>query len=137
MTHRVCSPKASAWLLAALMIFSGEATMASILKLADPSELAGTWLATLNAAQDPDRLPVGASNECSIDLRPDQTFGAGAPCIAAWLGEQVTGWFPEPDGIAITGKEGSKVLFFSRQHEGLYQGMLQSGQRITFKRAGH
>ncbi|MFS2198044.1 AprI/Inh family metalloprotease inhibitor [Pseudomonas sp. Pseusp3] len=135
MTHSVFSRKASAWLLAALMISTGDATMASSLKLADPSELAGNWLATLNAAQDTDKSPFVASNDCLIELQPNQTLGAGADCFTAWLGEQAIGWFPEPDGIAITGREGSKILFFSRQFEGLYQGTLQSGQTITLKRS--
>ncbi|MOA14902.1 Alkaline proteinase inhibitor precursor [compost metagenome] len=108
--------------------------MASSLKLADPSELAGNWLATLRAAQDTDKSPLVASNECLIDFQPNQTLGAGADCFTAWLGEQAIGWFPEPDGIAITGKEGSKILFFNRQFEGLYQGTLQSGRIITLKR---
>lgn len=135
MTHSVFSRKAGAWLLAALMMFFGEETMASSLKLADPSELAGNWRATLKAAQDTNKSPLVASNECLIDLQSDQTLGAGADCFTAWLGEQAIGWFPEPDGIAITGREGSKILFFSRQLEGLYQGTLQSGQTITLKRS--
>ncbi len=104
--------------------------MANILKLADPSELAGQWLATLDTARV-------ASTQCLIDLQPTQTLGAGADCFSAWVGEQAIGWFTEPDGIAITGKEGSKILFFSRRQEGLYQGTLPSGQRITFERAVH
>jgi hypothetical protein len=123
--------------MAVLMIFSGDATMANILKLADPSALAGQWLATLNTAQDTDKSPVVAPTQCLIDLHPNQTLGAGADCFSAWVGEQAIGWFPEPDGIAITGKEGSKILFFSRRQEGFYQGTLPSGQRITFERAVH
>ena len=134
MRHSAFSRKASAWLLAALMMFFGEDTMSNSLKLADPSELAGNWLATLNAAQDTDKSPLVASNECLIELQPNQTLGAGADCFTAWLGEQAIGWFPEPDGIAITGNEGSKILFLSRQYEGLYQGTLQSGRIITLKR---
>jgi hypothetical protein len=134
MRHSVFSRKASAWLLTALMMFFGEETMANSLKLADPSELAGNWLATLKNAQGTEKSPLVASNECLIDLQPNQTLGAGADCFTAWLGEQAIGWFPEPDGIAITGNEGSKILFLSRQYEGLYQGTLQSGRIITLKR---
>ncbi|MFU2326045.1 AprI/Inh family metalloprotease inhibitor [Pseudomonas sp. NFX98] len=134
MTHSVFSCKTSAWLLTVLTMFFGDTTMASSLKLADPSELAGHWLVTLNAAQETHKAPADPSHTCPIELQPNQTLGDGADCLAIWLGEPPSGWFPEPDGIAITGKEGSRILLLSRQHEGLYQGTLQSGQRITLKR---
>ena len=67
------------------------------------------------------------SNVCTLELQANQTLGEGAECLRAWLGEQTIGWFPEPDGIAITGKEGSKVLFFSRHRDGLYRSTLKIG----------
>ncbi|EUB74715.1 Metalloprotease inhibitor I38 / Outer membrane lipoprotein Omp19 [Pseudomonas sp. GM41(2012)] len=111
--------------------------MASSLKLADPSELAGKWQATLNTAQDAPEsqaLQDKPSNVCVIDFQLKQTLGDGAECLSAWLDEPAVGWFPEPDGISITGKEGSRVVFFSRQHEGLYKSTLKSGLIITLQR---
>ena len=113
--------------------------MASSLKLADPSELAGKWLATLIAKDDSPEsqaLQDKPSNVCIIDFLPKQTLGEGADCLSAWMdGESAIGWFPEPDGLAITGKEGSRIVFFSRQHEGLYKSTLKSGLIITLQRA--
>ncbi|MHC8286565.1 AprI/Inh family metalloprotease inhibitor [Pseudomonas sp. XS1P51] len=129
MTQNTFTYRTTAWLLATLMMFLGDVAMASSLKLADPSELAGKWQATLNSAPDQ------PSNVCMIKLQPNQSLGEGADCLAAWLGEQAIGWFPEPDGIAITGKEGSRIVFFSREHEGLYKSTLRSGLIITLQRA--
>ena len=47
------------------------------------------------------------------------------------------GWFPEPDGIAITGREGSKIIFFSRQKEGLYEARLKADGLIVLQRAAN
>ena len=131
----------AAWLLATLMIFFGEATMASSLKLADPSELAGKWQATLSTRDDsPETLALQdkPSNVCVIELQLKQTLGEGADCLSAWLaGEKAIGWFPEPDGIAITGKEGSKILFLSHQGDGSYKAALKSTRVITLVRQAH
>ncbi|MET1069186.1 MAG: AprI/Inh family metalloprotease inhibitor [Pseudomonas prosekii] len=140
MTRNAFTCKATAWLLATLMIFFGEVAMASSLRLADPSELAGKWQATLNAAQDTaesQALQDKPSNVCVIDFQQKQTLGDGADCLSAWLQETAIGWFTEPDGIAITGKEGSRIVFFSREREGRYTSTLKSGLVITLVRAAH
>ncbi|MCP1495996.1 hypothetical protein J2Y86_000703 [Pseudomonas migulae] len=116
--------KATAWLFATLMMFFGDVAMASSLKLADPSELAGKWRVT---QQD------NPSNVCPLEFKANQTLGDGTECLAGWLGEQPIGWFPEPDGIALTGKEGSKIVFFSRQRDGLYRGTSKTGLVITLE----
>ncbi|MNR09610.1 Alkaline proteinase inhibitor precursor [compost metagenome] len=78
------------------------------------------------------------SNVCIIELQLKQTLGEGADCLSAWLaGEKAIGWFTEPDGIAITGKEGSKILFFSRQRDGSYKAHLKSTLVITLVRQAH
>jgi hypothetical protein len=118
--------KAGAYLIATLMMFYGETSMASSLRLADPAELAGHWQLS---------QPVQPANHCALDLEQNGTLGAGAECFSAWLGDAAIGWFPEPDGIAVTGKEGSKIIFLSRQKEGLYQGTLKSGITIILQRA--
>ncbi|PQP03888.1 alkaline proteinase inhibitor [Pseudomonas frederiksbergensis] len=138
MTQNAFTCKTTAWLLATLMMFLGEVAMASSLKLADPSELAGKWQAILNTAQDSPESQVlqdKPSNVCTIDLKLNQTLGEGAACLSAWLNTPAIGWFPEPDGIAVTGEEGSKIVFFSRQQEGLYKSTLKSGLIITLTRA--
>jgi hypothetical protein len=138
MIHNGFTYRTTAWLLATFMMIFGDVAMASSLKLADPSELAGKWQATLIAKDDSPEsqaLQDKPSNVCVIDFQPQQTLGEGADCLSAWLdGESAIGWFPEPDGLAITGKEGSKVLFLSRQRDGSYKATLKSGLVITLVR---
>ena len=129
---------ASAYLLPVLMMISGETTMASSLRLEDPSVFAGQWHATLSARSDSaeaQAMQDKPSNSCQIDLEANQTLGKGADCLSAWLQDAAIGWFPDPDGLSITGKEGSRIQFFSRQHDGLYLSTLKSGLVITLKRA--
>ncbi|MFJ2709468.1 AprI/Inh family metalloprotease inhibitor [Pseudomonas sp. NPDC087346] len=127
----------TAWLMAALMMISGETTMASSLRLEEPSVFAGRWLATLNArdeAPGTQALQDKPSNTCTIELKSNQTLGEGSDCLGAWLEEAPIGWFPDPDGISITGKEGSRIQFFSRQRDGLYLANLKSGLNIKLER---
>lgn len=112
--------------------------MASSLRLEDPSAFAGSWQATLSArsdAPDAQALQDKPSNTCRIELEPNQTLGKGADCLSAWLQDSAIGWFPDPDGLSITGKEGSRIQFFSRQRDGLYLSTLKSGLVITLVRA--
>lgn len=137
MTHNAFTYRTTAWLLATLMMFLGDVAMASSLKLADPSQLVGRWQATLNSPQDSaesQALQDKPSNVCIIDFQQKQTLGEGADCLSAWLDEPAIGWFTEPDGISITGKEGSRIVFFSREHEGLYKSTLKSGLIVTLER---
>ncbi|NBF11260.1 AprI/Inh family metalloprotease inhibitor [Pseudomonas sp. Fl4BN1] len=126
MTPQTLSCRAAAWLLATLMMFYGAITMASSLLLADPSELVGHW--QLQQAAQP-------GNSCALDLLQNAALGDGAECLSKWIGEAAVGWFPEPDGIAITGREGSRVIFFSRQKEGLYEARLKTDELIVLQRA--
>lgn len=128
MTRKALSCKPRAWLFATLMMFFGDVTMASSLRLADPSELAGKWQL---------QQPAHPAQECTLELLPNGTLGTGADCLTQWLGVAAIGWFPEPDGIAVTGAEGSKIIFLSRQKEGLYQSTSSAGLLIVLQRAGH
>lgn len=128
MTPHTLSCKAATWLLATLTIFYGALTMASSLRLADPSELVGHW--QLQQAAEP-------AKGCTLDLLQNAALGDGAECLSQWIGEAAVGWFPEPDGIAITGREGSKVIFFSRQKDGLYEARLKSDGLIVLQRAAN
>ncbi|MFJ2386878.1 AprI/Inh family metalloprotease inhibitor [Pseudomonas koreensis] len=137
MIYKAFTYKAVAWLSAAFIMISGETTMASSLRLEDPSVFAGQWQAILTAADDAPQaqaLQDKPSNTCLIDLEPNQTLGKGAECLGAWLEQAPIGWFPDPDGLSITGKEGSRIQFFSRQRDGLYLSTLKSGLMITLKR---
>jgi hypothetical protein len=128
MTLHISCCRAARWLQATLMIFYGAITMASSLRLADPSELVGHW--QLQQAAAP-------AEGCTLDLLHNAALGDGADCLSKWLGEAAVGWFPEPDGIAITGREGSKIIFFSRQKEGLYEARLKADGLIVLQRAAN
>ncbi|WP_025129071.1 AprI/Inh family metalloprotease inhibitor [Pseudomonas sp. PH1b] len=128
MTPHTLRCTAARWLLATLMIFYGAMTMASSLRLADPSELVGHW--QLQQAADPGK-------GCTLDLLQNAALGDGADCLSQWIGETAVGWFPEPDGIAITGREGSKVIFFSRQKDGLYEARLKADGLIVLQRGAN
>jgi hypothetical protein len=128
---------AMAWLTAALIMISGETSMASSLRLEEPSVFAGQWQATLSTrdeAPEAQQLQDKPSNTCRIELQANKTLGTGADCLGAWLEEAPIGWFPDPDGLSITGKEGSRIQFFSRQRDGLYLTTLKSGLIITLER---
>lgn len=112
--------------------------MASSLRLEDPSVFVGHWQATLSAATDTaeaQKLQDKPSNTCAIELQSNQTLGKGADCLGAWLEELPIGWFPEPDGISITGKEGSRIVFFSRVHDEFFSSTLKSGLIVTLEPA--
>ncbi|MFJ2478766.1 AprI/Inh family metalloprotease inhibitor [Pseudomonas sp. NPDC087598] len=137
MSRNVFTYKTLAWLMATLMMVTGEASMASSLRLEEPSVFAGQWRATLNTREDTieaQKLQDKPSNTCAVELALNQTVGKGADCLAAWLEETPIGWFPEPDGISITGKDGSRILFFSRQRDEHYLATLKSGLVITLER---
>jgi len=132
MTQSVFTCKNSVWLSAALMMFFGDVTMANSLKLADPSELAGKWqVREGSSALLQDRQPNG----CLIELKLDQTLGGQLDCMVRWLGQAPSGWFPEPDGIALTNHEGSKTAFFSRQKSEFYKLTLPVGFNVSLQRA--
>lgn len=128
MTPHTLSCKAALRLLATLTMFYGAMIMASSLRLADPSELVGHW--ELQQAAQP-------GESCTLDLLQGSALGDGAECLSRWIGEAAVGWFPEPDGISITGREGSRVIFFSRQQEGLYEARLKSDGLIVLQRAAN
>ncbi len=112
--------------------------MASSQRLEEPSVFAGEWQATLSTRDDDreaQKQQDKPSNTCLIDLESNQTLGKGADCLGAWLEQTPIGWFPDPDGLSITGKEGSRIQFFSRQRDGLYLTTLKSGLVITLERA--
>jgi hypothetical protein len=130
----------AAWLSAALIMISGETSMASSLRLEEPSVFAGQWQATLSTRGDDPQAQKQQdkpSNTCSLELKVNKTLGKGADCLGAWLEQTPIGWFPDPDGLSITGKEGSRIQFFSRQRDGLYLTTLKSGLVITLERAAH
>ncbi|MEE9681077.1 AprI/Inh family metalloprotease inhibitor [Pseudomonas sp. Sample_20] len=138
MTRYVLTDTTMAWLMAVTLMMTGATSMASSLRLEEPSAFAGRWQATLTGHSDTPEtrsLQDKPSNTCLVELAPNQTLGEGTQCLAAWLGEAPIGWFPEPDGISITGKEGSRIAFFSRQRDGIYTKALSAELLITLERA--
>jgi hypothetical protein len=138
MISKAFTYKVAAWLSAALIMILGENTMASSLRLEEPSVFAGQWQATLSTRDDDreaQKQQDKPSNTCLVELAANKTLSQGADCLKAWLEETPIGWFPDPDGLSITGKEGSRIQFFSRQRDGLYLATLKSGLVITLERA--
>ncbi|MGX9567114.1 AprI/Inh family metalloprotease inhibitor [Pseudomonas viciae] len=123
------SAQATAWLLATLMMFCGEVVMARSLLLAEPSQLAGQWLAILSDPQNDGQtqaLQDKPSNTCLIELRADQTLGGQTECLGHWLGDEPVHWFTEPDGLSLIGRQNSRVhLGLRKEHH--YQVTLKSG----------
>nr|WP_153227181.1 AprI/Inh family metalloprotease inhibitor [Pseudomonas sp. CFBP13508] len=139
MSRYVFTYTTMAWLMAVTLMMTGATSMASSLRLDDPSAFAGRWQATLTGHSDTPEtrsLQDKPSNTCLVELAPNQTLGEGTECLAAWLGEAPISWFPEPDGVAIIGEKGSKIAFFSRQRESVYTKNLDGGLLITLERAG-
>jgi hypothetical protein len=138
MIYKAFTYTVAAWLSAALFMISGETSMASSLRLEEPSVFAGQWQATLSTRDDDreaQKQQDKPSNTCALVLNVNKTLGEGADCLGAWLEQTSIGWFPDPDGLSITGKEGSRIQFFSRQRDGLYLTTLKSGLVITLERA--
>ncbi|MBT2298408.1 AprI/Inh family metalloprotease inhibitor [Pseudomonas fluorescens] len=129
--------QASAWLLATLMMFTGEVAMARSLLLAEPSQLAGQWQAVLSGSQAPAQPPSSQdspSSSCLVELRADQTLGGQTACLGQWLGDEPVTWFTEPDGLSLIGKQNSRVhLQLHQEHH--YQVTLKSGRVVTLERS--
>ncbi|WP_210645048.1 MULTISPECIES: AprI/Inh family metalloprotease inhibitor [unclassified Pseudomonas] len=131
-----CSPQATAWLFATLMMFCGETAMARSLLLAEPSQLAGQWLAVLSGPQESAQtqaLQDKPSNTCLIELRADQTLGGQTDCLGHWLGDEPVHWFTEPDGLSLIGKQNTRVHLGLRQEQH-YQVTLKSGLLLILER---
>ena len=77
MISKAFTYKAVAWLSAALIMISGETSMASSLRLEEPSVFAGQWQATLSTAKmtiaEAQTQQDKPSNTCLIELasQPD------------------------------------------------------------------
>ncbi|AZD61205.1 Alkaline proteinase inhibitor precursor [Pseudomonas chlororaphis subsp. aurantiaca] len=77
--------KAGAYLIATLMMFYGETSMASSLRLADPAELAGHWQLS---------QPAQPASHCALDLELNGTLGAGAECFPPGWAIRPSAGFP-------------------------------------------
>jgi len=130
MKFAVVTDNVNAWLLATLIMFLGDTAMARSLKLADPSELAGQWQVIVETGQS-----VGTAVTCWVDLNQDQTLSGQLDCLAPLLGQAPVGWFPEPDGIALTDDNGSRSAFFSQQRNGFYTLTFPAGLKVSLQRA--
>lgn len=81
MTPHTLSRKAAIWLAATLMMFYGAMSMASSLRLADPSELVGHWQLQQEARP---------GTACTLDLLQNAALGAGADCLSQWVGKPLS-----------------------------------------------
>ncbi|MDU8499090.1 protease inhibitor Inh/omp19 family protein [Pseudomonas syringae] len=111
--------------LALLVSISG-ASMAMSLKLPSPAELSGKWRLFIQAQVD---------QACELQLNTDMPQLGGDPaCAAKWLHEVPVGWFPTPDGLALTGKEGNRLIHFNHMGEQHYQARLPDGEVLMLER---
>ncbi|MCF5163096.1 alkaline proteinase inhibitor [Pseudomonas congelans] len=110
----------------ALLVGISGASMAMSLKLPDPAELSGKW-----------RLSVqGKTNEaCELHLNTDVPQLTGdLACAVKWLHEAPTGWFPTPDGLAFTDKEGNRLIHLNNMGEQVYEARLPGGEVLVLGR---
>ncbi|WP_083181326.1 protease inhibitor Inh/omp19 family protein [Pseudomonas floridensis] len=100
--------------------------MATSLKLPSPAELSGKWRLFMQAQP---------GEACELHLSTDNPQLGGDPaCAARWLNETPTGWFPTPDGLAFTGKEGSGLVHFNHLGSQHYQARLPGGELLNLER---
>lgn len=110
--------------------------MARSLLLAEPSQLAGQWLAVLSSPQDTAQsqaMQDKPSNTCLVELKADQTLGGQTECLGHWLGDEPVHWFTEPDGLSLIGRHNARVHLGLRQ-EHHYQVTLKSGLILRLER---
>ncbi|CAM3226095.1 Alkaline proteinase inhibitor precursor (PrtA-specific inhibitor) (fragment) [Xenorhabdus nematophila ATCC 19061] len=85
--------------------------MASSLRLPAADELKGLW-----QLSDGNKL-------CSIELTdsrlPEGSIWSvkGDSCVTELIGQPVEGWYPSPDGIALTDDDGNSLAFFAHESE--------------------
>ncbi|WP_083455149.1 AprI/Inh family metalloprotease inhibitor [Pseudomonas sp. Q12-87] len=130
------SARASAGLLATLMMLYGEVAMARSLLLAEPSQLAGQWQAVLSGPQENPQTQAiqdKPSNTCLIELRADQTLAGQTECLGHWLGEEPVHWFTEPDGLSLISKDNARTHLGQHQAR-YYQVTLKSGLILRLER---
>ncbi|MGN2413395.1 protease inhibitor Inh/omp19 family protein [Pseudomonas syringae] len=110
----------------ALLVGISGASMAMSLKLPSPAELSGKWRLFLQAQ---------SADSCELRLNTDTPQLGGDPaCAAKWLHETPTGWFPTPDGLAFTGKDGNRLIHLNHMGQQRYEARLPSGQVLMLER---
>ncbi|WP_236441269.1 MULTISPECIES: protease inhibitor Inh/omp19 family protein [Pseudomonas syringae group] len=111
--------------LALLFSISG-VSMATSLKLPSAAELSGKW-----------RLFIQTDSRevCELHLNTNAPQVGGDPaCAARWMGEAPTGWYPTPDGLGFTGKEGTGLIHLSHLGNQRYQARLPDGELLNLER---
>ncbi|KPX42379.1 protease inhibitor Inh/omp19 family protein [Pseudomonas syringae pv. tagetis] len=110
----------------ALLTSISGVSMAMSLKLPSPAELSGKWQLFVQAQAD---------QACELQLNTDMPqLGGDSACAAKWLHEAPVGWFPTPDGLALTGKEGNRLIHFNHMGEQHYQARLPDGKVLMLER---
>ncbi|MCQ3014006.1 MULTISPECIES: protease inhibitor Inh/omp19 family protein [Pseudomonas syringae group] len=110
----------------ALLVGISGASMAMSLKLPDPAELSGKWRLSLEGK---------AGDRCELQLNTEiPQLGGELACAAKWLNGTPAGWFPTPDGLAFTDKEGNRLIHLNNMGEQIYQARLPDGEVLILGR---
>ncbi|MGN2430011.1 protease inhibitor Inh/omp19 family protein [Pseudomonas syringae] len=110
----------------ALLVGISGASMAMSLKLPNPAELSGKWQLSLQGK---------AGDVCELYLNTEAPQLSGdLACAVQWLHEKPDGWFPTPDGLAFTGKEGNRLIHLNRMGAQTYEARLPSGELLILGR---
>ncbi|SDX12748.1 Protease inhibitor Inh [Pseudomonas syringae] len=100
--------------------------MAMSLKLPSPAELSGKWRLFLQAQR---------TDSCELRLNTDTPqLGGDLTCAEKWLHEAPAGWFPTPDGLAFTDKEGNRLIHLNHMGEQRYEARLPEGEVLMLER---
>ncbi|AHG41597.1 alkaline proteinase inhibitor [Pseudomonas syringae CC1557] len=110
----------------ALLVGISGASMAMSLKLPNPAELSGKWQLSLKGK---------AGDACKLNLNTEvpQVTGDMA-CAVQWLHDRPDGWFPTPDGLAFTDKDGNRLIHLNRMDAQTYEARLPSGEVLILGR---
>ncbi|WP_081031649.1 protease inhibitor Inh/omp19 family protein [Pseudomonas syringae group genomosp. 3] len=109
-----------------LLVGISGASMAMSLKLPNPAELSGQWRLSLQGKAD---------DACELQLNTDAPQLTGdVACAAKWLHEPPVGWFPTPDGLVLTDKQGNRLIHLNRMDEQVYEARLPGGELLILGR---
>ncbi|KPB71753.1 protease inhibitor Inh/omp19 family protein [Pseudomonas cannabina] len=110
----------------ALLAGISGASMAMSLKLPNPAELSGKWQLSVQGK---------AGGACQLHLNTEAPQLSGdLACAVQWLHEVPDGWFPTPDGLAFTDKEGNRLIHLSKTGSQSYEARLPGGEVLILGR---
>ena len=104
-------------------------SVAISLRMAEPSEIAGSWV-----------IEAGG-RRCPIELSPERTESVnahrlgGGDCLATMMPVTPVGWRPAPDGIELVGADRLTLAMFADAGDGSGVATLAEGQTARLRRA--